>query len=257
MNYNESLLFYLVVGLAVAVAYVATRRTESLVRLVPAIAGACLFWPLFLPLLLSLRSSEPADSGPLAIPRDDLAAMIDQVERELDAALASLDGWAENVLRRQPERLGELRAALVSQADRIRQMEALVQREALAERERMNHDAPTTSHAADAELPNERWQRARQARADNMLRLAGICRQSRADLMATLAWIRELVSMIHLAKFTGAPAARAEELVAQIATAIESVSSLSTDDAARPQKTPTSFAAFDCPSPNPHQELRT
>ena len=33
--------------------------------------------------------------------------------------------------------------------------------------------------------------------------------------MGNLAWVRELVSMIHLAKFSGAPAARAEELVAQ------------------------------------------
>jgi len=36
--------------------------------------------------------------------------------------------------------------------------------------------------------------------------------------------VRELVSMIHLAKFTGAPASRAAELVAQIATAVEGLS---------------------------------
>ena len=60
-----------------------------------------------------------------------------------------------------------------------------------------------------------------------MARLAGVCRQSRSDLLATLAWIRELVSMIQLARFTGAPAARAEELVAQIAAAVEGISSLS------------------------------
>ena len=37
------------------------------------------------------------------------------------------------------------------------------------------------------------------------------------DLMARLAWVRELVSMIHLARFTGAPAASVRELLAQIA----------------------------------------
>ncbi len=46
------------------------------------------------------------------------------------------------------------------------------------------------------------------------------------DLLGTLAWVRELVSMIHLAKFTGAPASRAEELVAQIAAAVEGLSAL-------------------------------
>ena len=42
--------------------------------------------------------------------------------------------------------------------------------------------------------------------------------------MNTLAWVRELVTMIHLAKYTGAPASRAEELVMQIATSIEGLS---------------------------------
>jgi hypothetical protein len=48
--------------------------------------------------------------------------------------------------------------------------------------------------------------------------------------MGTLAWVRELVSMIHLAKFTGAPAARAEELVAQIAAAVEGISAVTWQD---------------------------
>jgi hypothetical protein len=48
--------------------------------------------------------------------------------------------------------------------------------------------------------------------------------------MGSLAWVRELVSMIHLAKFTGAPAARAEELVAQIAAAVEGLSEVTWQD---------------------------
>jgi hypothetical protein len=48
-----------------------------------------------------------------------------------------------------------------------------------------------------------------------------------ADLIGTLAWVRELVTMIHLAKFSGAPPARAEELVAQIAAAVQGLSEVS------------------------------
>jgi hypothetical protein len=48
-----------------------------------------------------------------------------------------------------------------------------------------------------------------------------------ADLIGTLAWVRELVTMIHLAKFSGAPAARAEELVVQIAAAVQGLSEVS------------------------------
>ena len=47
------------------------------------------------------------------------------------------------------------------------------------------------------------------------------------DLLGTLAWVRELVTMIHLAKFSGAPASGAEELVSQIAAAVEGLSEAS------------------------------
>ena len=39
-----------------------------------------------------------------------------------------------------------------------------------------------------------------------------------------MAWVREVVTMIHLARYGGAPASRAEELVAQIAAAVEGLS---------------------------------
>ena len=55
----------------------------------------------------------------------------------------------------------------------------------------------------------------------NINRLRSVRQRTYGDLLSNLAWVRELVSMIHLAKFTGAPASRAEELVAQIAAAVE------------------------------------
>jgi hypothetical protein len=195
--------------------------------------AAWLFWPLYLPLLLTAKRASLVESQVSSSPRDGLTLAIEQVEQELNDALSSLDGWAEDVLHRNPERLGELRAALSAQAERIRDMEALVARE----RNRPPSGAEISEAASIATANGEfdlesgphgdRWQRSEQARRENMNRLNSVCRQSRADLLATLAWIRELVSRIHLAKFTGAPAARAEELVAQIAAAVESISSLS------------------------------
>ena len=44
------------------------------------------------------------------------------------------------------------------------------------------------------------------------------------DLAGTLVWVRELATMIHVARFTGAPASRAEDLVGQIAAAVEGLS---------------------------------
>jgi hypothetical protein len=65
-----------------------------------------------------------------------------------------------------------------------------------------------------------------EVRRQNIERLREVRGRAFDDLMGSLAWVRELVSMIHLAKFTGAPASRAEELVAQIAAAVEGLSAL-------------------------------
>lgn len=227
MSFSESLLFYLVIGAAVAAAYATIDRQAHRPAIGFALVGgclsACLFWPLFLPLVLTKRSeAAPAASAPLP-PADELAAAIEQVERELDAALAGLDGWAENVLNRNSGRLAELRSALTAQVDRIRSMDALLAKEQSGDEPRT---APEGAVAEDSGV-DLRQRRSRQARRENMDRLAEVCRRSRADMLATFAWIRELVSMIHLAKFTGAPAARAEELVAQIAAAVESLSMVS------------------------------
>ena len=70
------------------------------------------------------------------------------------------------------------------------------------------------------------YRHSEETRRANLARLREVRNQAFLDLMGTLAWVRELVSMIHLAKFTGAPASRAEELVAQIAAAIEGISAV-------------------------------
>jgi hypothetical protein len=149
------------------------------------------------------------------------------VDAELDAALSSLDGWAEDVLAREKDRIQELRLAWNAQAARVREMDHLLTQPAFA--------SPSPSvDATDARLAagphadhsiDRRWH-SELARCQNMERLRKVRRQAYDDLMGTLAWVRELVSMIHLAKFTGAPASRAEELVAQVAAAVAGVSAV-------------------------------
>jgi hypothetical protein len=185
---------------------------------------ALLFWPLYLPLLLSARHGEKQSAAPAETPESDpMAGAIAQVELELDAALKSLDGWAESALACEADRIAELCQALRAQASRIREMDKLLT-EINAHQSPDSADAPPLDALASDAL--ERWHKSQEARANNFGRLADVRRQTHADLMATLAWIRELVSMIHLAKFTGAPASRAEELVAQIAAAVEGVSAI-------------------------------
>src|SRR5688500_2234691 len=125
----ETSIFYLVFGVCVAVA--AYVRNDACGRVASAsqAATACLFWPLFLPMLLSgatpqVGGSEDADDTKASCD-DSLAAAISQVEAELDKALEGLDGWAEDVLNSERQRLEELRSSWKLQAERIREIDRL------------------------------------------------------------------------------------------------------------------------------------
>jgi hypothetical protein len=234
MAVTESLAFYLLIGCGVSVAVwlsdgFVLSRGERIFRGLSAV----LFWPFYLPLLLLDRAAtRPAasDAVPQQKPADDeMSAAIRQVESELDAAMMSLDGWAEDTLAGERDRLSELRSAWKLQAARIRELDRLLERS-----EPM--DAPVGSAtrakvetgSRAAESAQDRIRQSEQIRRENIDRLRGLRGQMYDDLMGTLAWVRELVTMIHLAKYTGAPASRAEELVAQIAAAVEGLSEVTT-----------------------------
>ena len=98
--------------------------------------------------------------------------------------------------------------------------------------------------SAEASTTADRLRSSRLARRQNIERLRRIRQRAYEDLIGTLAWVRELVSMIHLARFSGAPAARAEELVAQIAAAVEGLSELTwQEEPAGPAREITSWPA--------------
>jgi hypothetical protein len=206
---NSSVVLYLMMGAGVGLAvYLADRagtRAERCFRVVTAVP----FWPLYVPVLLRAGATVPVRNEAESL--DDMAAGIAQVDSDLQAALGSLGGWAEGVLTREKDRLGELRSAWTAQAQRIREMDRLL-------------SLPEHTSRLASDGVNPRLQKSEQARHRNLQRVQRLRERGYDDLMGTLAWVRELVSMIHLAKFTGAPASRAEELVAQIAAAVEGLS---------------------------------
>jgi hypothetical protein len=216
----ETAIFYLLLGAAVATAVYLRGTSGGRIRAGFDVANACLFWPLFVPVLLAPVKSEKAtiaqSAHPAADEHDSISAAIAQVESELDAALEGLDGWAEDVLNSEAHRLEELRTAWKLQAQRIRQLDRL-----LAAPE--SRDDSLGEVAADVEKARQ----SEKLRRENIRQLGSLRKQMHADLIGTLAWVRELVTMIHLAKFSGAPAARAEELVAQIAAAVQGLSEVS------------------------------
>jgi hypothetical protein len=229
MDLSATLVIYGVIGIAVAVAVYLRGIGRTGVEKGFGIVTAVPFWPLYIPLLLASRNSlsEDPSSAVQPAPQDEMAAAIFQADAELEAALASLDGWAEDVLAREKDRLEELRSAWNVQAERIREMDHLLGLPENVAAPKGNEEPGTAGLAAlHACSANERLRHSQEVRRQNIERLRQVRHRAYDDLMGTLAWVRELVSMIHLAKFTGAPASRAEELVAQIAAAVEGLSAL-------------------------------
>lgn len=220
MPFSTTLIFYLLLGTCTAISFFVSERNAS-DRLMMTVL-ALLFWPIMLPMLLA-RSTEighqiecPKAASELTS-NDSMSVAISQVEKELDKALQSLDGWSEGMLSREAERISELKSAWSAQAERIRELDQL-----LAE-PGFDSDEPEPRVSGE----DRRINAAEETRQNNIRRLREMRSQMHRDLMGTLAWVRELVTMIHLARFSGAPAARAEELVAQIAAAVEGLSEVS------------------------------
>jgi len=233
---ETTILFYLLIGGGVAVAVWLAEDELATGELTFRTISAMLFWPIYLPVLLK-QPNPPAEdelhSAAKKEPVDGMSTAISQVEAELDAALCSLDGWAEESLSHEQQRLCELRTAWHLQAERVRELDRLLSRPEYGVNVTRNAD-PIREGEAPAEpgnktdsaqpISSERILHSEQARNENIKRLKDVRRQLHDDLMGTLAWVRELVTMIHLAKFTGAPPSRAEELVAQIAASVEGLS---------------------------------
>jgi hypothetical protein len=223
MGLSETIVFYLLFGTGIAAAIALDRRPEALTGRLFRTVTALFFWPLYVPILLDrplTKQPLPTKTHPSCESDIDLyATTIARVDAELESALESLDGWAENVLAHEQDRFAELRAAWRLQAERIRQLDRLLASTQLLGAE-PNADPSLSARSSG----NVRYRQSEKARHENLERLHAVRQQLHDDLMGTLAWVRELVSMIHLAKFTGAPASRAEELVAQIATAVEGLS---------------------------------
>jgi hypothetical protein len=220
--FGQTLILYLVVGAGVARAVYLAQHTGRRTKRWFLVATAVLFWPLYLPVLLASGRAETGESSDAPpADEDDLIAAIRQVNAELTAALGGIEGFAEEVLLREKVRLRDLSAAWLAQARRIREMDRV-----LAQPEYAPDHFPELSPAPGTSAAGDRRRSCQQARRQNVERLRQLRDRSYVELMGSLVQVLELVSMIHLAKFSGAPAARAEELVAQIAAAVEGVSEL-------------------------------
>ena len=101
MGPGASLLLYLLIGAGVGVAVGLMGGEQRLFR----VACAVVFWPFFVPGLLS-GTPPPVEPIPEPAPADadDLTPVIAQADADLRAALEALEGWAGQVPMREKER---------------------------------------------------------------------------------------------------------------------------------------------------------
>ncbi len=212
MNLSITAIFYSLVGAGIAVALFLSDSTyprhERWFRLLTAF----LFWPLYLPLLLKPTNPATPTTPPATVPSDELAAQIAQVETELGQALQSLETGTDTALQPEHERIEELQSAWRLQAERIRELDRLLAQPAFMESTPSGFE---TERAAESE----------QSRQQNLARLRAIRQQMHQNLLGTLAGVRELVTRIHLAKYTGQPTA--SELIAKFTATISGLSEVS------------------------------
>lgn len=223
MSLGSSLVLYLMIGAGVAAATFLRQKADGSPQLFHLLCSL-LFWPLYLPLLLdpSQDSDALADNETCEEPAGEIDLAIARVEEELDGALHTLDGWAEDALAVEASRLDELKAVWRMQAARIVELSQLL--DATDSDETVRLSEASSAASPHESTSDERIRQSEQSRHANIRRLRELRDRMQADLTGNLAWVRELVTMIHLAKYTGAPASRAEELVAQIAAAVEGLS---------------------------------
>lgn len=202
MGLNETFIFYFVIGCGVAIAVLVTNGHRKLVERYFVAATAWIFWPVYLPILLSSREPENKQK-PAVDPPDELSDLTSEVEQELSSAIRTLNGSAANLST------NEIKLAWQRHTKRIHEMDELL---------------TNISKQKSAELPNStngRVNESEQARQQNFERLGRVRETAYENLMSSVASVREVVSMIHLARFTDETETSTDRIAAQIDSALE------------------------------------
>ena len=109
MSFAATMIFYHLIGLGVATAVFLADSRQGRFFTVFRLVTAVVFWPLYVPIVLSgSRRGAQEEVAPLQAADDAMSLAISQVEVELETALASLDGWVEDVLAHEAGRFREL-----------------------------------------------------------------------------------------------------------------------------------------------------
>lgn len=200
----ELLAVYLVLGVVVAATWTRAMRLRRRPVQIVTLMGTVLFWPLFVPLLLS-----PPPERPTPVPSSqdgELSGALQVVEQTLDAAMLGLRNHEAPGLAPVLTRIPGVVDALTAQTRTVDQMAALIESRQSARNDvtgplRSAHEAGTT-------------------------RLRALHDLRRTETLRALTRLEELAGMVQLARFAERPARGAPVLTHQIAATVEALGDL-------------------------------
>lgn len=205
---GSTILIYFLLGAGVAVAVYLSDLARTPGQRGFQTAACVLFWPLFLPVLLQASRARARAITESVSPGDELARAIHQVEMDLRAALQTA-----GVSHNGETQFDALHARWMARAARIREMDQLLASlEYAVPNETIQSERPIVRDGASHP------ERLGGVSAMNTIvqRLREVRQRAHDDLTDSLGATRQLTAMLHLARFTGAPASRVAEIVQEI-----------------------------------------
>jgi hypothetical protein len=228
---TPTLVLYVLAGIAVAVAVYLSGNEYRTSREWPSLFLAVPLWPFFVPILLAgRRFIEGNDLNVRSkIANDPLSASIDQVQSELDSALKTLSGWAADVAEKHVNCVLLCGEAWATRYGDIQDMDRT-----LSTLEASLPSAQSTNTASGFASPEaaEPVTPRREPIRHNIETLRELRARAFEDLVDSLTRVREIISTLHVLRFTGAAASQADELVCEIEGIVKTLAGRSAPDTA-------------------------
>jgi hypothetical protein len=218
MFISETLPFYLLIGVVVNAAMPTGARAPAHRRLARS-AAHVVCWPFFAPGLLG-RAPALAEPGPIGSRH---RARLLQARARLGAALESLHGLSESLVRPQLEQLEAVMASLDTAGDRLHEMDELL---ATPEFDAARVASVLAELRAKGVGEGDPRIASLLSRQSNIARLRAMHGRTGDELERALLSLEELSSEVMLLKFADNPESKLPRMLGEMASSLRELSSL-------------------------------
>lgn len=227
MGILETLIVYTIIGLVVATAMALSNPQTSPLTRLATMTSHTLLWPFFAPVLLGKPDNNAPVHNAIRTPQTPpwTDTRIRDAERGLLAALARLDGIAEEVIAPHTESVKNLTRSLAKMDERAREMDELLRspefdknNAQIALAALIEHTGEHDSQSCDTRIESIR------ARIRNIERLQTMRERTRTDIERAVLKMEEMSSQILLLRFADCPETDMANLIAEISATVDGLS---------------------------------